>query len=149
MAASFMRSNAIGFLFMGPYQVTGLWQQASNFRRPRRQHPTRNFQGSGRNVCQSGGTLSVLRCHLKFALESLTFFTITTFRTFCHLSVICFAYSGLKIVSQQQIEINSWKFSCDDLLRLSTWIIKTRMHRSTYFHFCQWSPILCHCETLV
>ena len=29
-----MRSNAIGFLFIGPYQVTSLCQQASNFRRP-------------------------------------------------------------------------------------------------------------------
>ena len=57
MTASFMRSNAIGFLFMGPYQVTGLSQQASNFRRPRRQHPTRNCQRSGRNVCQIGGKL--------------------------------------------------------------------------------------------
>ena len=43
-AASFMRSNAIGFLFIGPYQVTGLWQQANNFRRPQRQHPTRSCQ---------------------------------------------------------------------------------------------------------
>ena len=50
MPASFMRSNAIGFLFMGPYQVTGLCQQASNLRRPQRQHPTRNCQRSGRNV---------------------------------------------------------------------------------------------------
>ena len=33
--------------------------------------------------------LSVLRWHLTFALESLTFFTITTFRTFYHSSVIC------------------------------------------------------------
>ena len=32
MAASFMRYNAIGFLFMGPNHVTGLCQQASNFR---------------------------------------------------------------------------------------------------------------------
>ena len=57
MATSFMRSNAIGFLLMGPYQVTGLCQQASNFRRPQRQHPTRNCQHSGRNMCQSGGKL--------------------------------------------------------------------------------------------
>ena len=57
MAASFMRSNAIGFLVMGPYQVAGLCQQASNFRRPQRQHPTRNCQRSGRNVRQSGGKL--------------------------------------------------------------------------------------------
>ena len=42
MAASFIRSNAIGFLFMGPYQITGLCQQVSNFSRPQRQHPTRN-----------------------------------------------------------------------------------------------------------
>ena len=52
-----MRSNAIGFLSMGPYQVNGLCQQASNFGRPQRQHPTRNSQRSGRNVCQSGGKL--------------------------------------------------------------------------------------------
>ena len=37
-------------------------------------------------------------CHLTFALESLTFFTITTFRMFCHLSVIYVVYSDLKIV---------------------------------------------------
>ena len=63
-------------------------------------------------------TLSVLRCHLTFALESLTFLTIATFRTFCHLSVIFVIYSDLKIVSQQKNGINLWKFSCDDLLRL-------------------------------
>ena len=51
------RSNAIGFLFMRPYQVTGLCQQASNFRRHQRQHPTRNSLSSGRNMCQSGGKL--------------------------------------------------------------------------------------------
>ena len=43
-----------------PYQVTGLCQQASNFRRPQRQHPTRNCQRSGRNVCQSGGKLGLI-----------------------------------------------------------------------------------------
>ena len=80
-------------------------------------------------------TLSVLRCLLTFALESLTFFIITTFRTFFHLSVICVVYSDLKILSQQKNKINSWQFPCYDLLRLSTWIIKTIMHRSTYFHF--------------
>ena len=37
--------------------VTGLCQQTTNFRRPQRQHPTRNCQRSGRNVCQSGGKL--------------------------------------------------------------------------------------------
>ena len=74
-------------------------------------------------------TLSVLRCYLTFALESLPFFTITTFRMFCHLSVICVVYSDLKILSQQKSGINSWKFSCNDLLRLSTWVIKKRMFR--------------------
>ena len=49
--------DAIGFFFMGPYQVTGLCQQASNFRRPQSQHPMRNCQRSDRNVCQSGGKL--------------------------------------------------------------------------------------------
>ena len=65
-------------------------------------------------------TLRVLRYHLKFALKSLIFFNITTFRTFCHLSVICVVYSDFKIVSEQKNWINSWKFSSDDLLRLST-----------------------------
>ena len=60
------------------------------------------------------GTLGVLRCHLTFALESLTFYTITIFRTFCHLSVICVVYSDLKIVSQQKNGSNLWTFSCDD-----------------------------------
>ena len=68
-------------------------------------------------------------------------------------------YYSMKIVAKHKkssqnfsirlLLVNSWKFSCDDLLRLLTWIIKTRVHRSTYFHFRQWSPILCHCETLV
>ena len=71
-------------------------------------------------------TLSVLRCHLTFSLVSLAFLTITTFRMFCHLSVICVVYSDLEIVSKPKNWINSWKFSCDDLLRLLTWIIKTR-----------------------
>ena len=66
---------------------------------------------------------AVLRCHLTFALESLAFFTATTFRTFCLVWVICFVYRDLKIVFQQKNWINSWKFSCDDLLQLSTWII--------------------------
>ena len=69
-------------------------------------------------------TLSVLGCDLTFALERLTFLNITTFRTFCHLSVICVVYSDLKIVSEQINGINSWRFSCDDLLWLSTWVIK-------------------------
>ena len=56
-------------------------------------------------------TLNVLRCHLIFALESLTFFIITTFRTFCRLSVICVVYNDLTIVSQKKIGINPWKFS--------------------------------------
>ena len=51
------RSNVIGFIFMGPYQVTGLCQQASNFKRPQRQHLTWNCQRYGRNVCQSGEKL--------------------------------------------------------------------------------------------
>ena len=55
-------------------------------------------------------TLSVLRCHLKFALESLIFLTITTFRTFCHLSVICVVLSDLKIVSQQKMELTRENF---------------------------------------
>ena len=93
-------------------------------------------------------TLSVLRCHLTFPLESLTFWTITTLRTFCHLSIICVIYRLENWVSAKN-GVNSWKFSCDDLLCLSTWIIKTRMHWSTYFHFWRWSLILCYCETLV
>ena len=40
---------------------------------------------------------------MTFALENLTFLTITTFRTFCHLSVICVVHSDLKIVSHRRI----------------------------------------------
>ena len=57
MDDSFMRSNAMGFLFMEPYQVTALCQQASNFIRPQRQYLTRNFHRSDWNMCQSGGKL--------------------------------------------------------------------------------------------
>ena len=34
--------------------------------------------------------------------ESLTFFTMTNIRTFCHLSVMCVVYSGMEIVSQKK-----------------------------------------------
>ena len=53
------------------------------------------------------GNTECSQYHLKIVLESLTFFTITTFRTFCHLSVICVVHSDLKIVSQQKNGINS------------------------------------------
>ena len=36
--------------------------------------------------------------------------------------------------------INSWKFSCNDLLRLLTWLIETRVHRPTYPHFWRLKP---------
>lgn len=50
-------------------------------------------------------------------------------------------YSDFKISPQSRNGINSWKFSCDDLLRLSTWIILTTVHRSTHFDFWRWSTI--------
>ena len=59
-----------------------------------------------------------------FLFWSLTFLTITTFTAFCYLNVICVVKGDLKIASHQKNGINWWKFSCDYLLRLSTWIIK-------------------------
>ena len=53
MAASFMRSNGIVFLFMRPYQVTGLCQQASNFRRPQR-HIQREIANVPVEMCARG-----------------------------------------------------------------------------------------------
>ena len=38
------------------------------------------------------------------------FVTLTTFRTFCHLSVICVVYSDLKFVSQQKMELTRENF---------------------------------------
>lgn len=42
------------------------------------------------------------------------FLTITFFKTFCHLSMMCVIYSDLKFVSQRKNGINSSKFSCND-----------------------------------
>ena len=64
-------------------------------------------------------TLSVLRCHLTFALECLTFFTITTFRTFRYLCCLQWLENCVWV---KKSGIDSWQFSGDDLLRLSTWI---------------------------
>ena len=43
-------------------------------------------------------------------INVLTFFTITTFRTFYHLSVICVVYSDSKILSEQKMELTRENF---------------------------------------
>ena len=75
-------------------------------------------------------TLSVLRCNLTFALESLTFLVITTFRTSCNVSVICVVYSDLKIVSQKK---NSKVHICTAKHKRVKEIVE---HSYRYFHCC-------------
>lgn len=62
-----------------------------------------------------------------------TFLIITLFERFIIWKL--FVCIQLKIVSQQKDEINWKKCSCNNLLRLSTWINKTWAYRSTFFDF--------------
>ena len=67
----------------------------------------------------------VARCYLTFPWESLSFCSIVLLRTFWRTTVICVAYSDLKKLNWQKNGINSWTFSFDHCLQLSTWLITT------------------------
>ena len=64
----------------------------------------------------------VARCNLTFPLESLSFFSITILRMFWRTTVNCVVYRDLKKLIWQKNGMNSWAFSFDHFLQLSTWI---------------------------
>lgn len=85
------------------------------------------------------------------------YFSINFRITFKPLSVLfVLFYVSWKIYISRLIDKIEWmgewnyrKFSCHFFLRVSTWIIRTELHWSTYFHFWRWCTTIRNCETLV
>ena len=62
--------------------------------------------------------------------------------------IICIVTSTIQVVIVTIcIVLDTIHAEIRELFYSLSWIIKTRMHRSTYFCFWRWSPILCHCES--